>query len=174
MGMGRQFPPKEGLPSDLKEYKSEKLAIDITRKWLGVRINMSRYESIRWMKTTSYERLSMMRDVRTIRGKIPPMSSAKSEGRFISRLPFSLALSSEGPPPLTFLSILPLPCLGLLEPYHPFSLPTNPRRPHAERWSGYSVLLKSRFHLPFFVILLIEVSQFSTEVLVVYLPLPFL
>ncbi|GJT84644.1 hypothetical protein Tco_1066361 [Tanacetum coccineum] len=96
MGVGS---PERGVTILSLRRVIQSFPIDNTHKWLGVRVNMSRSGSIGWMETTR--------------------CAARSGGRLFPWLSFSLALSSEGPPPLTFLFILHSMFCGLFPTLHP-------------------------------------------------------
>ncbi|GKB12496.1 hypothetical protein Tco_0846419 [Tanacetum coccineum] len=108
--------PKRGVTILSLRKVIQNFPIDNTHKWVGVRVNMSRSGFIGWMETTRYERLSIMREVkedcRAWPFKLLPRCATRSGGRLFPWLSFSLASSCEGPPPLTFLFILPPSLFG--------------------------------------------------------------
>ncbi|GJR25031.1 hypothetical protein Tco_0973558 [Tanacetum coccineum] len=65
--------PSRGITNLGLEREIQSLSMDKARRWMGVGVSMDRHKSSGSMQTTRYERLSMVREKRTVRREFPPM-----------------------------------------------------------------------------------------------------
>ncbi|GJY10497.1 hypothetical protein Tco_0378682, partial [Tanacetum coccineum] len=69
--------PSRGITRLGLEREIQSLSMDKVRRWLRVGVNMDRHKSSRNMQTTRYERLSMVREKRTVRREVSPHVSRR-------------------------------------------------------------------------------------------------
>ncbi|GKC32455.1 hypothetical protein Tco_1039749 [Tanacetum coccineum] len=139
----------------------QSLSMDKARRWLRVKVNMDRHKSSRNMQTTRYERLSMVREKRTIRRE-PPKVGEDSPPIFTFPC-FKLRRPNTSDIPSPHVSFL---VWCVLESHNSFSLSANPKGPKSEGCSSFPAGLKPWFHLSLFIIVLTEVFEFSSKVFI--------
>ncbi|GJU81408.1 hypothetical protein Tco_1283773 [Tanacetum coccineum] len=69
--------PSRGITNLGLEREIRNLSMDRVHRWLRLGVNMDRHKSSRNMQTTGYERLSMVREKRTVRREVSPHVSRR-------------------------------------------------------------------------------------------------